>query len=61
MSDLWYFEAREDVGGWLRRHGWDVTVTPDEDLKAGYGRTPPQGIDDATPRTLFVAAEFPHG
>ena len=27
-DELWYFEEREDVGDWLRRHGWDVTVTP---------------------------------
>ena len=26
VQDLWYFEEREDVGDWLRRHGWDVTV-----------------------------------
>jgi len=57
VQDLWYMEAREDVGDWLRRHGWDVTVTEAVDLMARYDRTPPQGIDDAAPRTLFVAAE----
>lgn len=56
VADLWYFEEREDVGDWLGRHGWDVTVTPAEELMAGYGRTPPQGIEDAAPRTLFVTA-----
>jgi O-methyltransferase involved in polyketide biosynthesis len=61
VSDLWYFEEREDVGDWLGRHGWDVTVTPAEELMAGYGRTPPPDIDDAMPQTLFVAAQRPHG
>lgn len=57
IQDLWYFEEREDVGAWLRRHGWDVTVTPAEELMAGYGRRPPRDVDDAAPRSLFVAAE----
>ncbi|EUA52213.1 putative S-adenosyl-L-methionine-dependent methyltransferase [Mycobacterium xenopi 4042] len=26
-DELWYFEERSDVGDWLRRHGWQVTVT----------------------------------
>ena len=25
-DELWYFEEREDVGEWFRRHGWGVTV-----------------------------------
>ena len=57
VHDLWYFEEREDVGDWLRRHGWEVTVTPAEELMASYGRRPPQGVEDAAPKTLFVAAE----
>jgi len=57
VADLWYFEEREDVGDWLRRHGWEATVTPAEELMAGYGRTPPQDIEDAAPRTLFVTAQ----
>ena len=57
VQDLWYFEEREDVGDWLRRHGWDVTVTPAEELMASYDRRPPQDIEDAAPRTLFVAAQ----
>ncbi len=56
VQDLWYFEEREDVGDWLRRHDWEVTVTPAEELMAGYDRRPPQGSEDATPQTLFVAA-----
>ena len=56
VTDLWYFEEREDVGDWLRRNGWDVTVTPAEVLMASYGRTPPD-VEDATPKTLFVTAE----
>ncbi len=57
VHDLWYFEEREDVGDWLRRHGWQVRVTPAEALMASYDRRPPQGIEDAAPQTLFVAAE----
>ena len=60
VADLWYFEEREDVGDWLRRHGWAAAVTPAEELMAGYDRRPP-AIDDATPRTLFVAAERTEG
>jgi methyltransferase (TIGR00027 family) len=56
VQDLWYFEEREDVGDWLRRHGWDVTLTPAEDLMARYDRRPPD-IEDAAPKTLFVAAQ----
>lgn len=57
LQDLWYFEEREDVDAWLRRHGWEVTVTPAEELMARYDRRPPQGIEDGIPGTLFVAAE----
>jgi methyltransferase (TIGR00027 family) len=57
VQDLWYLEEREDVDIWLGRHGWDVTVTPAEQLMARYDRRPPQGIEDAAPKTLFVAAE----
>jgi len=57
VQDLWYFEEREDVDAWLRRHGWDVTVTPAEELMAGYDRRPPQDVEDANPKTLFVTAQ----
>jgi methyltransferase (TIGR00027 family) len=57
VHDLWYFEEREDVGDWLRRHGWDVSVTPAEELMARYDRKPAQDLEDAAPKTLFVAAE----
>jgi methyltransferase (TIGR00027 family) len=56
VQDLWYFEEREDVGDWLRRHGWDATVLPAAELMASYDRTPP-AIEDAAPKTLFVAAQ----
>jgi methyltransferase (TIGR00027 family) len=56
VQDLWYFEEREDVDTWLARHGWNVTVTPAEELMASYHRSPPD-VEDATPKTLFVAAE----
>lgn len=57
VQDLWYFEEREDVGDWLGRHGWDVTVTPAPELMARYDRRPPHDIEDATPQTRFVAAQ----
>ncbi len=55
-DELWYFEEREDVGDWLRRHGWDVMVTPSQELMASYGRGVPEGIEDTSPHTLFVSA-----
>ncbi len=56
VQDLWYFEERENVDTWLARHGWEVTVTPAEELMASYDRTPPN-VEDAMPKTLFVAAQ----
>jgi methyltransferase (TIGR00027 family) len=56
-DELWYFEEREDVGGWFRRHGWDVTVTPSSDLMAGYGRAPRPEVEAEVPGNLFVAAQ----
>ncbi|OMC44407.1 class I SAM-dependent methyltransferase [Mycobacterium sp. IS-1264] len=61
VQDLWYLEEREDVDAWLRRHGWDTTVTPAEELMARYDRTPPQHIEGAAPRTLFVTGERTEG
>lgn len=56
-EELWYFEEREDVGDWFRRHGWQVTVTPSADLMAGYGRRPPKEVEDGVPHNLFVSAQ----
>jgi O-methyltransferase involved in polyketide biosynthesis len=56
-EELFYFEEREDVGDWFRRHGWDVTVTPADELMAGYDRSAPQEVEDEVPGNLFVAAE----
>lgn len=56
-DELWYFEEREDVGDWFRRHGWDVTVTPSDQLMASYGRSAPESVRDAIPGNLFVAAQ----
>jgi methyltransferase (TIGR00027 family) len=56
-DELWYFEAREDVGDWFRRHGWDMTVTPTDKLMAGYGRRPSKEVEDRIPGNLFVAAQ----
>jgi methyltransferase (TIGR00027 family) len=56
-DELWYFEEREDVGDWFRRHGWDVTVTPSHALMAGYGRRAPKEVEDSVPGNLFVAAQ----
>lgn len=55
-DELWYLEEREDVGDWWRRHGWDVTVTPSPELMASYHRGVPDGVEDTSPRTLFVSA-----
>ena len=56
VQDLWYFEEREDVGDWLRRHGWDVTVTTTPELMASFDRVPAEEVRDATPHNLFVSA-----
>jgi methyltransferase (TIGR00027 family) len=56
-EDLFYYEEREDVGDWFRRRGWDVTVTPADELMAGYDRSAPQEVEDEVPGNLFVAAE----
>jgi O-methyltransferase involved in polyketide biosynthesis len=56
IQQLWYFEEREDVGNWLRRHGWEASVVPAEELMARYDRRPPD-IEDAAPRSLFVSAQ----
>ena len=56
-DELWYFEEREDDGDWFRRHGWEVTVTPYQELMAGYGRKPPKEVEDAAPRNPFVSAQ----
>ena len=56
-DELWYFEEREDVGDWFRRHGWDVQVTPSAELMAGYGRSVAAEVADRVPGNLFVAAQ----
>jgi methyltransferase (TIGR00027 family) len=56
-DELWYFEEREDVGDWFRRHGWNVTVTPSDELMAGYNRRAPKEVEDEVPGNLFVAAQ----
>ena len=56
-DELWYFEEREDVGDWFGRHGWEVTVTSSDEVMTGYGRKPPQQIEDGTPPYLFVSAQ----
>jgi O-methyltransferase involved in polyketide biosynthesis len=56
-EELFHFEEREDVGDWFRRHGWDVTVTPSDQLMAGYGRSAPKEVEDTIPGNLFVAAQ----
>lgn len=56
-DELWYFEEREDVGEWFGRQGWDVTVTPSDELMAGYGRAAAKEVQDNVPANLFVAAQ----
>ena len=55
-EQLWYFEDREDVGDWWRRHGWEVAVTPSDELMTGHGRKLPRQIEDGVPPYLFVSA-----
>jgi O-methyltransferase involved in polyketide biosynthesis len=56
-DELWYFEEREDVGDWLRSHGWDVTATPSDELMARYGRPSPEGLEEASPTHWFISAQ----
>lgn len=56
-DELWYFEEREDVGEWFGRHGWNVTVTPSDELMAGYGRAAANEVREYVPANLFVAAQ----
>jgi methyltransferase (TIGR00027 family) len=56
-DELWYFEERDDVGDWLRGHGWDVTATPSDELMASYGRPPVQSLEEASPTHVFVSAQ----
>jgi methyltransferase (TIGR00027 family) len=57
FDDLWYPEERRAVDGWLSEHGWDVTAATFSDLMARYGRSVPQGAEDAMPPTLYVSAQ----
>ena len=56
-DELWYFEEREDVSDWLRRHGWEVTATPSDELMASYGRPSPEGLEEASPTHWFVSGQ----
>jgi methyltransferase (TIGR00027 family) len=55
-DDLWYPEERTPVDGWLREHGWDVSVATFKELMARYGRSVPEGTEDSMPPTLYVSA-----
>jgi methyltransferase (TIGR00027 family) len=56
-DDLWYPEERTPVDGWLREHGWDVSVATFKELMTRYGRSVPQGAEDSMPPTLYVSAQ----
>ncbi|OBI80496.1 class I SAM-dependent methyltransferase [Mycobacterium asiaticum] len=56
-DELWYFEEREDVGDWFRRHGWKVSVAPADELMARFDRRPPREVEDRVPGNLFVTAQ----
>jgi methyltransferase (TIGR00027 family) len=56
-DELWYFEERDDVGEWLARHRWQVSVTTSDDLMASYGRAPVRELEEASLTHLFVSAE----
>jgi methyltransferase (TIGR00027 family) len=56
-DDLWYPEERTPVDGWLREHGWDVSVATFEELLSRYGRNVPEGAEDSVPPTLYVSAQ----
>jgi methyltransferase (TIGR00027 family) len=57
FDDLWYPEERTPVDGWLREHGWDVSVATFDELLSRYGRNVPEGAEDSMPPTLYVSAQ----
>jgi len=57
FDDLWYPEERTPVDGWLREHGWDVSVATFKELMARYGRSVPHGAEYSMPPTLYVSAQ----
>ncbi|BBZ46857.1 class I SAM-dependent methyltransferase [Mycobacterium parmense] len=57
FGDLWYPEERTPVDGWLRDHGWDVSVATFPELMARYGRSIPAAVEGAMPPTLYVSAQ----
>jgi hypothetical protein len=54
IRNLLYEEVRTEVIDWLRAHGWDVSGVTADDLMAGNDRTPPPGLDDDIPQSVFV-------
>lgn len=58
LADLWYAEERTDVAEWLRARGWSASVTTAAELAKRYGRTLPDGADEALRSNLFISATY---
>ncbi|OSC41521.1 class I SAM-dependent methyltransferase [Mycobacterium decipiens] len=56
VDELWYAEERTAVADWLRERGWVVSAATLAEMLARYGRTIPDGGEDAIPPNLFVSA-----
>jgi hypothetical protein len=41
----------------LRRHGWDATATPSDELMASYGLPSAEGLEEASPTHWFISAQ----
>lgn len=57
VERLKYWEERTDVGDWLRKHGWKVSVLTTDEMMARYDRHLPEFIDSEEPPNLFVSGE----
>ncbi|HEU0191948.1 MAG TPA: class I SAM-dependent methyltransferase [Mycobacterium sp.] len=58
LEDLWYAEARSDVGAWLAEHGWRASTESLTQWLARYGRG--DLASDRMPN-LFVSGEKAQG
>ncbi|MGK2879442.1 MAG: class I SAM-dependent methyltransferase [Mycobacterium sp.] len=57
FSQLVFRGERDDVAEHLRGNGWTPTVTPTNDLLAGYGLKPLEGDDQGFAEVAYVSAE----
>jgi methyltransferase (TIGR00027 family) len=57
-EDLFFHGPRTDVAEWLTGRGWQVSVTPAQQLLARYHREVPPDFEGAHPPSDFITAEL---